>query len=209
MAGSREDAREALIRVAERLMAERGVEAVDLKEIQLAAGQRNRSAVNYYFGDRAGLVAAIIDKHRVAINEQRHRLLDEFEQSGSGSVRALLDAAVAPFADLLSDPSGRDFMIIVAERATRLGTTGLFAAEQRHTDSVQRFNRMLFELLPGSRAERERLVGQAVLTVPTLLADVARAINRGELTAAQGKRCVRGVVEFVAGALMVSENRGR
>jgi AcrR family transcriptional regulator len=190
-----------MIRVAERLMAEHGVEAVDLKEIQLRAGQRNRSAVNYHFGDRAGLVAAIIDKHRVAMNEQRHRLLDAFEQSGSRSVRALLDAGVAPHVALMGVPSGRDYMIIVAERAGRMGTTGLFAARSLHTDSVQRLNRLLFELLPGSRAERERLVGQAVLTLATLLADVARAVNRDEITVRQGKRRVRGIVEFVVRAL--------
>jgi AcrR family transcriptional regulator len=194
-----------LIRAAERLMAERGVEAVDLKDIQAAAGQRNRSAVNYYFGDRAGLVAAIIDKHRIALNTQRHELLDELERSGDGSVRSLIEVGVKPFADLLGDPSGRDFMIIVAERASRLGTAGLFAARQRHTDSVARFNRMLFERLSGSRAARELLVARTVLVVPTLLADLARQVNRDEITVAQGRRRVAGIIEFVSRALTAPE----
>jgi hypothetical protein len=96
-------------------------------------------------------------------------------------------------------------MIIVAERAARLGTLGLFVARQRHTESVARFNRLLFERLPGSRAARERLVGQVVLVVPVLLADVARQINRGELTVGQGRRRVSGVVDFVTRALTMPE----
>jgi AcrR family transcriptional regulator len=199
---SREHTRNLLIRAAEQLMAERGVEAVDLKDIQRAAGQRNRSAVNYYFQDRAGLVAAIIDKHRIALNAQRHELLDALEQSGDTSVRALIEVGVKPFADLLGDPSGRDFMIIVAERASRLGTAGLFAARSRHTDSVARFNRTLLARLPGSRGARELLVAQVVLTLPTLLADLARQINRGQITVAQGRRRVTGIVDFVTRALI-------
>jgi len=204
---SRERTRDRLIRAAEQLMAERGIEAVDLKDIQRAAGQRNRSAVNYYFKDRAGLVAAIIDKHRIALNAERHELLDELERSGDVSVRALIEVGVKPFADLLGDPSGRDFMIIVAERASRLGTAGLFAARSRHTDSVARLNEMLFERLPGSRAARELLVARVVLVVPTLLADVAQQISRGQITVAQGRRRVAGIVEFVTRALTGEADR--
>jgi hypothetical protein len=108
---------------------------------------------------------------------------------------------VKPFADLLGDPSGRDFMIIVAERASRLGTAGLFAARSQRTDSVARFNRMLLERLPGPRGTRELLVAQVVLVVPTLLADLARQINRGEITERQGRRRVAGIVDFVTRAL--------
>jgi AcrR family transcriptional regulator len=182
-------------------MAEHGIEAVELKEIQLAAGQRNRSAVNYHFGDRAGLVNAIIDKHRVAVNAARHRLLDEYERSGSGSVRELLEAGVRPYADLIGTPSGRDFLIIVAERGTRLGTAGVFVARSRHTDSVARFNALLAARVPGTRAARQRSVARAVLTMSVLTADLARSVNRGELSAAAGRRRVGEVLDFVALAL--------
>jgi AcrR family transcriptional regulator len=205
---SRERTRDLLIRAAEQLMAERGIEAVDLRDIQLAAGQRNRSAVNYYFKDRAGLVAAIIDKHRIALNAERHELLDALQQSGDDTVRALIEVGVKPFANLLGDPSGRDFMIIVAERASRLGTAGLFAARQRHTDSVARFNLMLLKRLPGSRAARELLVAQVVLVVPTLLADLARQINREQMSEAQARRRVAGIVDFVTRALTTSDTQG-
>lgn len=42
--------REALLTAAERLFAERGVQAVAHRQISVAAGQRNQAAVNYHFG---------------------------------------------------------------------------------------------------------------------------------------------------------------
>jgi len=182
-------------------MAEHGIEAVDLMQIQTAAGQRNRSAVSYHFGDRAGLVLAIIDKHRVALNQERHELLDAWEQTDERSLRVLLMTGVIPYLRRLGDPSTRDFMIIVSERAARLGTAGVFAARQPHSDSVERFNAILVNMVPGARAARERLVGNAVLTMSTLLADVARQINREQLTAATGRRRIDAIVDFVHSAI--------
>ena len=200
--------RERIIRAAERLMAERGIEGVDLKEIQIAAGQRNRSAINYHFGDRTGLVAAIAAKHRTAINEERNRLLDRLEASRDRSIRPLVDAGIRPLAALLADPSGRDYTIIAAEATARAGTQGLFAVPRQHIDSVQRFIRMVTERVPGPPASRQLLAMRAVIVMAILLADIARLINQQELTVAQGKRRVAGIVDFVTRALTVEHLHG-
>lgn len=133
-----ERTKEALIRAAEQLMAARGINVVDLKEIQIAAGQKNRSVVNYYFGDRAGLITAIMTKHRLAVNAERHRMLDRIEHQGQPSVERLVEAIVLPLAASLGTPSGRDYIIILAESAWQLGTAGLVDPQYAYTDSVQR-----------------------------------------------------------------------
>jgi len=51
--------RELILLTAERLFAERGIEAVPLRDIGVAAGQKNNVAVQYHFGDRENLVKAI------------------------------------------------------------------------------------------------------------------------------------------------------
>src|SRR5262245_35061234 len=64
--------RAALIAAAERLMSQHGIDGVELKTIMREAGARNRSAIDYHFGNREGLVHAIGAKHRPPINAARN-----------------------------------------------------------------------------------------------------------------------------------------
>src|SRR5215831_7802458 len=75
-------ARAALVESAERLFAERGIEAVSLRDVCAAAGQRNHSAAQYHFGDRQGLVAAVYEARMREVDERRHAYLDSLRASG-------------------------------------------------------------------------------------------------------------------------------
>jgi len=57
----RAGSRERLLHVAIRLFAEKGIDAVSLRTINAAAGSRNKSAVHYHFGSKAGIVGAIVE----------------------------------------------------------------------------------------------------------------------------------------------------
>ena len=48
------DTRERLLLTAEKLLGERGINGVSLREITREAGQRNASALHYHFGSRDG-----------------------------------------------------------------------------------------------------------------------------------------------------------
>ena len=113
MPRSPEPAREALIAVAERLFAERGVDAVPVGDIVKEAGQRNSSAVQYHFGNKAGLLQAILEQHQARLDALRDEMLDELgEQPG---LEALIEALVRPLASLLDDDSGRCYIRIRAQ----------------------------------------------------------------------------------------------
>ncbi|MER5325866.1 TetR family transcriptional regulator [Streptosporangium roseum] len=71
--------RERLIAAAEELFSTRGIEAVSLNEIVRASGARNATALQYHFGDRAGLLRAVLDKHGRDVDERRHAMLDAYE----------------------------------------------------------------------------------------------------------------------------------
>ncbi|KDE99999.1 TetR family transcriptional regulator [Mycolicibacterium aromaticivorans JS19b1 = JCM 16368] len=95
-----------LVATAERLFAERGVDAVSLREIAREAGARNVMAVQYHFTDRAGVLAAIADKHLPVVDARRDALLDGIEGETGASMRAMASALVRPLAAKLADPDG-------------------------------------------------------------------------------------------------------
>lgn len=93
------DTRRELILAAERLFAERGIEGVSLREINLAAKQRNTSAAHYHFGSKDALVDAIFEFRRAEVGKRRDELLDSFEHGERASdPRALAEALILPLA---------------------------------------------------------------------------------------------------------------
>ncbi len=91
-----------LIETGERLIAERGVNGVSLREIGASAEQRNTGAVRYHFGSKQGLVDAIFEHRMGPINERRGALLAASDAAGRGhDLDALAEAFVYPLADVL------------------------------------------------------------------------------------------------------------
>lgn len=110
------DTRDRLIRAAERLFAERGVGGVSLREINREAGAKNAVAVQYHFGDRDGLLRAVLAKHWPDVEARRHALLDEYEADPDSGIRFLSACLVRPLAAKLSDEDGgREYLQIHAE----------------------------------------------------------------------------------------------
>ena len=104
-----EATRARIVSVAERLFAERGVDAVSLIEIGKAAGQRNRSAVQYHFRDKAGVLEAIRLKHAPPIEQRREQMLDALGALGANAqrdLRSLVEVLVRPVADEVRNPDG-------------------------------------------------------------------------------------------------------
>lgn len=97
-------ARTALLDTAERLFAERGIEAVSLRDVSAAAGQRNHSAAQYHFGDRRGLVAAVFERRMQVVGERRHARLDAITDRGDqGDIEAVVAAIVIPLTEVVAE----------------------------------------------------------------------------------------------------------
>jgi AcrR family transcriptional regulator len=132
-----------LIQAAEHLLAERGVEAVSLREIGRAAGARNIAASQYHFKDRAGLIAAILEKHTPVVSASRHRLLDDCADGGEPPVRSLVGALVRPLALKLDDEDGGpEYLRIYAELVNRPTGLGVPLVEGPR-NSIERWAAMI------------------------------------------------------------------
>jgi AcrR family transcriptional regulator len=139
--------RERLLDAAQHLYALRGLDAVSLREINQAAGARNASAVQYHFGDRAGIVRAIFARYLPDVEARRHALLDACESAAVPDLRALAGALVRPLAARLADPGGRDFLQIWAAVLDRREPVVPAAALEDPADSVHRWRMLVLPLL--------------------------------------------------------------
>lgn len=95
----RADGRPELLDAAERLFGEHGIPLVSDRKIAEAAGNKNHSAVSYYFGGRTGLLEALLVRHLEGLETERKRLFDESD-SVLGDIRALVTPVTSAFAAL-------------------------------------------------------------------------------------------------------------
>ena len=98
--------REKLIRAAEYLFARQGFD-VPIRDIQERAGQRNATALQYHFGGKRELLAAIIEKHAPPAEE-----IEAVRQdlaSRQHDPRGLVEAIVRRIAKTLATEETRDY----------------------------------------------------------------------------------------------------
>src|SRR5512143_2582062 len=74
----RKETQERILDAAERLFAERGIDAVSVRSVLAAAGV-NVSLAHYHFGGRDGLIVALLRRRLAPITEERLRRLAEVE----------------------------------------------------------------------------------------------------------------------------------
>jgi AcrR family transcriptional regulator len=98
MPRSPEPARRQILDIAPRLFAARGVAAVSLREICLAAKQRNAGALQYHFVSKEGLLRALLARELPPLVARRRVLLAE--AAATTDLRAVAAIFVLPFAEL-------------------------------------------------------------------------------------------------------------
>ena len=124
---ARRGTRELLILTAERLYGERGVDAVSLRQVADAAGQRNPAVVQYHFGDRDGLLRAIVEYRVGPANARRMAMLDDLERAGRArDLRGLVEASVLPLLEAL--PPDAHYLRFVAQLEASSSLTRVFGA---------------------------------------------------------------------------------
>ncbi len=146
---TRSPAAEQIMSVALELFAEHGVDAVTVRQIAEAAGQKNHAAVGYYFGSKEDLVRAVVAHGARLIDEMRNQMLDAMEAQGGPKsifevtdclVRSSLPPAPAPWSECYNR-----FIVVLA-----LANRKLFmdALEGRWNSGYQRCLAHIRRLLP-------------------------------------------------------------
>lgn len=131
--------RERILDAAERLYGERSVEAVSLREVRLAAGQRNSSALQFHFGDRDGLLLALTQRHLPRVGAIQQGLYDEAAAGGRLDDGAtLVEVMVRPTTEYLQrGPGARAWIKISAERSARPDTAWSAVVDHAPTAALE------------------------------------------------------------------------
>jgi AcrR family transcriptional regulator len=157
------DVRELLIDVAEELFSEQGAGAVSVRALTRAAGVAP-ATVNYHFGTKQGLLAALIERRGLALAARQHELLDTIvETENPPTVRSLVEASLVPYVEILAaDPIGGLRWIKVFVSAVFSQDPVRSAAIAGTPDIAARFERLLEQALPHlTRSSLRRRVGIA------------------------------------------------
>lgn len=195
------EARARLIVAAERLIAERG-QAVPLRDIAAAAGQRNNSAIQYHFGSRDGLIEAVVEYRLATLEVRRLELLAE--QAGSGrppGVHGLLEALVLPMFELGERHGIRHYARFLEQIPAHPSVSDAANLERTGRTSVrvimQGLDRELSALPPRLRVRRLRALTTMLFA---LLADHERSAEAGDARAGDAEAWGE-IIDMLAGAL--------
>lgn len=174
-----------LIVVAEQLFARRGIEGVTLAEIGKAAGQRNAAVCQYHFGNKDGLLQAIIDKHVPGIASRRHVMLDQLDVQRRHDVRSVARALMQPVTEKLADPDGgRDFIRISAQLvALHTVASQEIGASPLRLPAGDRLTRALYAAMASQRLPKPVLKQRALLAAVMLFHGLADHLHMLELAA--------------------------
>jgi len=137
--------REQLILAAERLISESGIDAVSMRQINVAAGQRNNSAAHYHFGSKEALIAATFDYRMERINRRRHQRLDEVSKTGQDyNVRLLVQAIILPIVEEIEQSEGGSHYIRCEAQYLRHPRIDFFSLwRSEHSEGLQRIWQLL------------------------------------------------------------------
>ena len=111
-----EATRRRILSVAERLFAQRGLDAVPVRDITEAA-KANTAAIHYHFGSKRKLVMAILERRAGELADRRGVLLDKIETDSRPHLRDVIEAMVLPSAEMVADKKsgGRHYIGFLAE----------------------------------------------------------------------------------------------
>jgi AcrR family transcriptional regulator len=145
-----------LIEVAERLIAERGVDAVSVRSVTAEAGA-NVAAIHYHFGSKAALVRAVLERRIPEVTNRRDVLLAALEEApGRPSARAIAEAFVRPLAAMADAESTRHYPAFLAA-VWQAGPEYRDLGVAPFHPSFERFDALLAVALPDTPLAVRRL----------------------------------------------------
>lgn len=143
--------KEKLIRAAEDLFAEQGIARASLRAITQKAGA-NLAAVNYHFGSKEALIAAVFAVRLGPLNRERLELLDEYEEAAGNEPaepEVVVRAFVYPVLRMIQrERGGHAFARLVGQAFSEPGEGIRKILIEQFREVIERFTAALSSALP-------------------------------------------------------------
>jgi AcrR family transcriptional regulator len=165
-----------ILDAAEQLFYQRGIDNVSLADINQAAGQKNRNALQYHFGDKTALLHAVLDRHSEQIAVKREAMVAELNAKGHFEIRDVVAVVIRPLAEKLeANKSGAAYIGINSQLASSHFYLEHFS--RRSSGGYGSVEGLIKQCLPKLPAEIIR--AREILAVTILFHSLAAALAQG------------------------------
>ena len=94
-----------------RLFATNGISAVSMREIRLAAKQRNGAALQYHFGSMDGLLRALLERELPLLTNRRRTLLVMAKEAGDDDLWSVAAVWALPYGQLATGSERERYVV--------------------------------------------------------------------------------------------------
>lgn len=172
-----------LLSAGEKLFGHRGLDGAAMHEIALDAGQANKYAVQYHFGDKQGFIEAILNIRLRQIDERRQELLNIASSQGlMDDISTLMEIMYIPIAEQVDADGQHSYARFLLQFITNIE----YNASLRHplmnwnpeNPAIQTAEHLAARLGVTREAVRHRLGIQSFVMLASLL-DRDNAVKQG------------------------------
>ncbi len=144
--------RRQILNAAEKLIVEKGYESASMRDITQLAGV-NLAAVNYHFGSKDALIAAVLKRRLGAINKERLEKLDALEARAAGKPVRPSQLIYAFFGSLVAhagedDHDGNIYLKILEQTMLSPSDFVTSVVAQENALVFERYRKAFFKAMP-------------------------------------------------------------
>lgn len=197
--GRADQTREQLIRAAESLFIENGLENVSLRAIIREAGQKNESALQYHFSNRDGLILAIQTQRMAQVDARRTTLIDEaIRLDPAPDLRSACALLVrAPFLLCREDKAFRGYLGVFGQRLIASGRSVTATLAKQESQSLYRL-RSIFRNATSHLDDQLFAMRFENMSSFVLLSMSRRALENGSFRGRRAELFFNNLVDLMA-----------
>lgn len=150
----KKDIKERLILAALKLFSEQGIHGVSMRNINTLSGTKNSGAAHYHFGNKLGLIKALLEFLSDAIQEIRDEHFEDIQNqiiSGQADARTILGAFYSPYIHLYKERDyGKQAIRFFARIATEATPEIQGVLNEQFGERFDLLHKLLSSMLPHS-----------------------------------------------------------